>query len=262
VNSIELESYKMVFRLGAGRDVCSALHDLLTLESSVTEEVIDAVVAMIRGRDRELREAMRMAPARAFRFHIRELVAMTASKQLESAAREMGYFDEAAECGRVFINPDVDIYVNAGLQHPKLEQAAIDELYLWMERLVQKVKEYSCQPSHGPDERLRPQMIGSACVDAPILPIGKILQALEQHGSALSRTALRAMSYRFRPMINELRVQSGHKKMRPARSGERERVVKMWRLTGRPRWTDCERVLDSMDSIALSDSATEHNLEG
>lgn len=261
MNRVEIESYIMVFRLGLGKDICDALNDLATVESTIPDEVLESVIGMMQNRPEELRESLRNSHAKAFRFHIKELVEATGSPELEAAARAMGCFSEAMSGERVFIDPDAELYVGSMLRNARLERAAADELYIWMERMAQKMKEYAYGRGSSRIERPRPAMLDSVCIDSPAFPIGKLLQALDANRTSVSRDALRVMVYRFRPVINELRLKTGRKHLQKLSRKEFDHKVKIWSLTARPRWSDCTRILSLMESIAASEPALEYRAE-
>jgi hypothetical protein len=246
-----LNAYRLHFKNGTMDQVSHALCEMSREPFAVPNELLAEVIDMMHQKGVEGKNR--------FPSLIQSLIGKTRSTELYRVADELGYLQRAAT--KVYLSPKVDLFVNQLFYQPDLETLVLDELYLWLTYVEQTVwalyrKElpsvYLDEPDY--DERLKKtEMFG-----APLWPIGRILQALEQIGSARSRESLLGMEHYFRPRINKCleielkRACNGEEQVikKPVEEGD---IAIILERTGSPTVYHLREVIDRLSRIARSE---------
>lgn len=196
MNQIELDSYLLALKNGSLSMVREALMTICEVEGSVPEVLIRAVIDAVRRHG--FRSAEYLSVPIGWFFQI------TQSMELFTWANKMGYFSNVP-LGH-YLDLRVWLFAAEKRYTPDVEEAAIDELYIWMivaDHWVRDDYEADVQEKSGLEGRLYGKIRRSDFYSRPLRPVFRIINAFENVGSTRGCELLRAVEFHFRPRVNK-----------------------------------------------------------
>lgn len=256
MNPVELNAYGMIFRNGTVTQVRKTLYDISGNEPVVSEELMGSILGMLRNRGLEV--------VRELAWPIHRLLGNTKSKVLYEVADELGYLDIEQFQFKVYTSGRVQLFVNQRFYNPAVEPLVIDELFQWLNYIEQDIRkryadEKAMEFSLGPDFDGR--LKKTEYFKSPLIPVWRMLCALDQMASSKGRESLLALEYIFRPRTNEYlmmeqqRAFSGDARAipRPPRLKEEDAVERLVAGLGTPTVYHLLEILDILANIGRSD---------
>ena len=255
MNPVELNAYGIIFRNGTVRQIRKTLYDIVAVEPVVTEDLMAAILNMLRNRGKEV--------VREFAWPIHKLLGKTKSMALYGVADEQGYLDIARFQCRFYANGKVQLFINQRFFHPGVEPLVLDELFQWLSCIEQDIgRGYA-------DERRMVAFGHSDCdvhlkksefIKEPLIPVWRMLNALAQMASSKGRESLLALEYIFRPhtndylMIERQRVVAGDVRAvpRPTQPQEEEYGERLVAGYATPTVYHLQKILDAIAHIGRS----------
>ncbi|MEO5368267.1 MAG: hypothetical protein H7831_18310 [Magnetococcus sp. WYHC-3] len=198
MTTVEANAYRLVLRNGTLAHAASAIFAMSQAESDIPDDLLTDLIDRMRASGHEGRNK--------FLIVVYHLIGKTRSLELYRAAEELEYLKMAPN--RTYVNPKVYLFASEMFYTPELEAMAIDELYIWLNYVNEKIRERYVAEGAIPagrmfndpeyDERINKSELSYS----PLIPIGRILYAMQQIGALPSREYLLALEHLFRPQVD------------------------------------------------------------
>jgi hypothetical protein len=204
MHPVELNAYRMTLRNGVVTQVRKTLCEIEDREPEVPSELLTDIIATLRTRGKSACDELSLA--------VHSLIGKTRSLALYQAADELGYLEAGQFQCKKYISGKVNLFVTNRFYHPEIEPLVLDELHLWLDLILHKIREIylpdfsdaqrMMDRYHEYDARLK----RTEFFTSPLYPAGCILEALRDIGSSKARESLLALDYHFRPRLNDYLV--------------------------------------------------------